>query len=146
MTWRGLAKTKEKAFLQAVSMTRVARFQELLARGLDPNTAVGWGLTALHMAVRYAYNSETDALVIVKTLLVAGADIYSASAEGFRALKHVAIYGYPELLKYLIGAGAEVNHRTPEGQTAISMIESCPPIKNRRKRIIKILEAAGGVR
>src|SRR5436305_1590521 len=76
----------------------------------------------------------------------AGADLHAADQEGFTALKHAAVYGYPELLRFLIAAGADVNHRTPEGQTAIGMIECCTPIKNRRKRIIKLLEQAGGER
>jgi ankyrin repeat protein len=98
------------------------------------------------MAVRYAYNNEVDALAIVQILLAAGADLHAADQDGFTALKHAAIHGYLELLQFLIAAGADVNHRTPEGQTAIGMIESCAPIKNRRKRIIKLLEQAGGVR
>jgi ankyrin repeat protein len=144
MTWS--PENKAKAFLSAVSMTRLARVQELLALGVDPNTADPWGRTALHMAVRYAYNGEDDALEITRVLLAAGADLHAADQEGFTALKHAAVYGYPELLKFLIAAGAEINHRTPEGQTAIGMIECCSPIKNRRNRIIKLLEQAGGVR
>lgn len=144
MAWS--PENQAKAFLSAVSMTRLARVQQLLALGVDPNTADPWGRTALHMAVRYAYNSEADAILIVQTLLAAGSDLNAADQEGFTAMKHAAIYGYPKLLRYLIAAGADVNHRTPEGQTAIAMIECCSPIKNRRKRIIKLLEQAGGVR
>jgi ankyrin repeat protein len=140
------AENKAKAFLSAASMTRVARIQELLALGVDPNTADPWGRTALQMAVRNANNGEADALAIVQILLAAGADLQAADQEGFTALKHAAVYGYLDLLQFLIAAGADVNHRTPEGQTAIGMIESCAPIKNRRKRIIKLLEGAGGVR
>jgi ankyrin repeat protein len=135
-----------KAFFNAVSMTRLARVQELLALGVDPNTADPWGRTALHMAVRYAYNGEAEALAIVQALLSAGADLHAPDQEGFTALKHAAVYGYPKLLEFLIAAGADVNHRTPEGQTAIGMIECCAPIKNRRKRIIKMSEQSGGVR
>lgn len=144
MAWS--PENQAKAFLSAVSMTRVARVQELLALGVDPNTADPWGRTALQMAVRYAYNCEGDALTIVHILLSAGADLHTADQEGFTALKHAAVYGYVDLLRFLIAAGADVNHRTPEGQTAIGMIESCAPIKNRRKRIIKLLEEAGGMR
>ncbi len=144
MAWS--PENQAKAFLSAVSMTRPARVKELLALGVDPNTADPWGRTALHMAVRYAYNGEADALAIVQTLLAAGADLHAADQEGFTALKHAAVYGYPDLLRFLIAAGADVNHRTPDGQTAIGMIECCAPIKNRRKRIIKMLEQAGGGR
>ena len=137
---------RAKAFLAAMSMTRPARVDELLALGVDPNTADPWGRTALHMAVRYAYNGEAAALAIVQTLLAAGADLHAADEEGFTALKHAAVYGYPGLLRFLIAAGADVNHRTPEGQSAIGMIECCASIKNRRKRVVKLLEQAGGVR
>jgi ankyrin repeat protein len=134
-----------KAFLNAASMTRLARIQELLALGVDPNTADPWGRTALHLAVRYAYNGEAEALAIVQALLAAGADLHAADQDGFTALKHAAIYGYPDLLQFLITAGADVNHRTPQGLTAIGMIEG-GGLKSRRKRIIKMLEQAGGVR
>lgn len=135
-----------KALMNAVSMTRLARVQELLNRGADPNTADPWGRTALHLAVRYAYNGEAEALTIVQALLAAGADLHAADEDGFTALKHAAIYDYPHLLQFLIAAGADVNHRSPLGQTAIGMIECCPPIKNRRKPVIKMLKQAGGVR
>jgi ankyrin repeat protein len=144
MAWS--PENQAKAFLTAASMTRLARVQELLARGVDPNSADPWGRTALHMAVRYAYNNEADALAIVEALLAAGAEINAADAEGFTALKHAAVYGYPGILRHLIAAGADVNHRTPEGQTAIAMIESTPGLVKRRRRIVKVLEQAGGVR
>jgi ankyrin repeat protein len=144
MAWT--PENQAKAFLSAVSMTRLARVQELLALGVDPNTADPWGRTALHMAVRHAYNGEDEALSIVQALLAAGANLHAADQEGFTALKHAAVYGYPKLLQFLIAAGADVNHRTPEGQTAITMIECCASIKHRRKRILKMLEQAGGIR
>ncbi|MGL6076213.1 MAG: ankyrin repeat domain-containing protein [Fimbriiglobus sp.] len=135
-----------RAFLSAVSLTRLARVKELLARGVDPNTADPWDRTALQMAVRYACNGEATALAIVQTLLAAGADLHAADQDGFTALKHAAVYAYLDLLKFLIAAGADVNHRTPDGLTAIGLIECCAPIKDRRKRVIKLLEQAGGVR
>lgn len=135
-----------KAFLSAVSMSRPARVNELMALGVDPNTADPWGRTALHMAVRYAYNGEADALAIVRTLLAAGADLHAVDQEGFTALKHAAIYGYRELLLFLIAAGADVNHRMPDGRTVIGLIEGSPSLKNCRRRIVKILVQAGGVR
>jgi ankyrin repeat protein len=144
MAWS--PENQAKAFLSAASMTRLARVQELLASGVDPNTADPWGRTALQLAVRYAYNNQADALVIVQTLLAAGADLNAADGEGFTALTHAAIYGYPEILRHLIAAGADVNRRTPEGQTAISLIEATPSLVKRRRRLVKILEQAGGTR
>jgi ankyrin repeat protein len=144
MAWS--PENQAKAFLAAASMTRLARVRELLALGVDANAADPWGRTALQLAVRYAYHDETEALEIVRTLLVAGADINAADGEGFTALKHAAIYGRPEILRHLISVGAEVNHRDSQGHTAISLIESTPALVKRRRRIVKILEQAGGVR
>ncbi len=132
--------------LSEVKNTRLTRVLELLALGADPSTANSRGCSVLHMAVRYAYNDEAEALAITQALLAAGADLHAADEEGLTALKYAVIYGYRDLLKFLIAEGADVNHRTPEGQTAIGMIENTPAIKNSRKRIIKLLEQAGGVR
>src|SRR5438874_2281053 len=64
-----------EALVRAASSTNLARVRELLAYGADPNVPGEFGRTALPLAVRYAYHSEADAILIVEALLAAGADI-----------------------------------------------------------------------
>lgn len=142
-----IAQDRKAASLRnAASDTKLARVESLLAEGVDPNAADPWGGTALQFAVRYAYNSESEALKIVEVLLAAGADINAADEDGLTPLSLAAIYGYPAILKHLIAAGADVNPRHAEGMTPIAMIEGTPELRGRRRRIITILEKAGGVR
>jgi ankyrin repeat protein len=131
--------------LNAATATQVARVRELLAGGADPNAADPWGRTPLQAAVRYAYNGEPDALEIVRALLAAGADVNAADDDGFTALTHAAVYGYPDLLRHLLAAGADPNRRDAEGLTVIGLIEGTPSLRGRR-RVVKLLEQAGGQR
>ena len=136
---------KGESLHKAASDMKLPRLRELLAEGVDPNIADPWGRTALQLAVRYAYQGEAESLEAVRILLHAGADINSADENGCTPLAYAALYGYAKLLKHLIAEGAEVNPRF-EGMTPIAAIEGTPQLLRRRRRIIKILESAGGVR
>lgn len=135
-----------KALIDAACNTKVARVRELLARGVDPNTPGEWGRTALPLAVRYAYNNETDAILIAEALLDAGADINASPGDSLAPIRYAAMYAYMALLRFLIEKGADVNDRDPNGQTVITMLETTPCFKNCRRRVVKILERAGGGR
>jgi ankyrin repeat protein len=137
---------KAESLRAAASDTKLTQVQNLLAEGVDPNATDPWGRTPLQLAVRYAYNDEAEALKIVQALLAAGADINAADADGYTPLSHAAVYGYADLVKYLIAEGVEINPRDAEGMTPIAMIEAAPSIRGQRRRIIKMLEQAGGVR
>ena len=135
-----------EALIDAASKTNVARVRELLARGADPNAPGKWGRTPLPLAVRYAYNNEADAILIAEALLDAGADINAAPGDCLAPLRSAAIYHYQELLRFLIAKGADVNDRDPAGQTVITLMETTPTLKRSSRRIVKILEQAGGSR
>ena len=64
---------------------------------------------------------------------------------GTTALRHAVIYGYPSILKVLIGRGADVNRKDQDGKTALSAVEESPSLARKRRRVIKMLEQAGGV-
>ncbi len=132
--------------IKAANNTNLARVRELLARGADPNEPGEWGRTPLPLAVRYAYNNETEAIKIVEVLLAAGANINASPGDCLAPLRYAAIYAYADLLRFLISKGADPNDRDANGQTVITMIESTPDLKRCRRRIVKILEEAGGVR
>ena len=57
-----------------------------------------------------------------------------------------AWYNYGPILRMLIDSGADVNLRLKDGKTAISSIEEAPSLVRKRKRVIKMMEEAGGVR
>ncbi|MFO0967260.1 MAG: ankyrin repeat domain-containing protein [Gemmataceae bacterium] len=135
-----------EALVRAASNTNLARVRELLARGAEPNTPAEFGRTPLPVAVRYAHNNETDAILIVEALLAAGADINASPGDCLAPVRYAAIHGYKDLLRFLISKGADPNDRDPNGQTVIAMIESTPSLNVGSKRIVKILEQAGGVR
>jgi ankyrin repeat protein len=135
-----------EALISAASDTNLARVRELLALGVNPNAPGKWRRTALPLAVRYAYNNETEAIQIVDALLAAGADVNESPGDCLSPVRYAAIHGYNDLLRFLVAAGADTNDRDANGETVISMIEGFAAIKHRRRRIVKILEQAGGVR
>jgi ankyrin repeat protein len=135
-----------EALVRAASNTNLAKVRELLSQGADPNEPGEFRRTALPLAVRYAYNNEADAIQIAEALLAAGADINASPGDCLAPLRYAAVHKYKDLLRFLISKGADPNDRDPNGQTVITMIESTPSLRPGSKRIIKILEDAGGVR
>jgi ankyrin repeat protein len=137
---------RAEALVRAASNTNLAKVQELLAQGADPNEPGEFGRTPLPLAVRYAYNNEAVAIQIAEALLAAGAEINASPGDCLAPLRYAAVHKYKDLLSFLISKGADPNDRDPNGQTVIMMIESTPSLRPGSKRIIKILEEAGGVR
>jgi ankyrin repeat protein len=132
--------------IAAARNTNLARVRELLARGADPNGRGKWRRAALPLAVRYAYNNESDAILIAEALLASGADINASPGDCLSPVRYAAIHGYKDLLRFLISKGADPNDRDPTGQTVITMLETTPDLKRRRRGMVNILEEAGGVR
>ena len=98
------------------------------------------------VAVQNANNNEVDAILIAELLLAAGADVNASPGICLSPIRLAAIHGYVDLLRFLIAAGADVNDRDSVGETVISMLETTPCLKRCRRRVVKILEKAGGVR
>jgi len=134
------------SLIDAASNINLARVRELLARGADPNAEGNWCRTALPLAVRNAHKNESIAILIVEALLASGADINASPGDCLSPVRYAAIHGYMDLLRFLISKGADPNDRDPNGQTLITLLETTPDLKRRCRRIVKILEKAGGVR
>jgi ankyrin repeat protein len=124
----------------------LAKVRRLLEGGAEVNAADPFGVTALHSAVRYAYKGEPNALEIVKVLLDAGANIDAQDEDGGTPLMNALFYGYPAILQLLIERGADVNRKDNDGKTALAALDEAPSVAKKRRRVIKILEQAGGTR
>lgn len=55
-------------------------------------------------------------------------------------------YGYREIVRILLDNKVDVNLRRTDGNTVLSSIEATPSAARKRKRIIRMLEEAGGIR
>jgi ankyrin repeat protein len=132
--------------LEACSEENYATVLELIQNSADVNVAEKWGSTPLEIAARYAYENEDAAAKIVALLLENKANINAQNDKGETALMKAAIYNYGAIARILIENGADVNLRRTDGNTAISIIEEIPSLVRKRKRMIKLLEAAGGLR
>ncbi len=132
--------------LEACSSEDYQTVSDLLQNGADANVVNKFGAAPLERAVRYAYENKEVAAKIVLLLLAHNANINAQNISGETALMSAAIYNYTEIACMLIEQGADVNLRNTDGNTVISMIEAAPSLVRRRKRMIKMLEKAGGIR
>ncbi|MGI4789263.1 MAG: ankyrin repeat domain-containing protein [Janthinobacterium lividum] len=132
--------------LEACSAEDYEAVLKLIQSGADVNVVDKFGTTPLERAVRNAYENEDAAAKIVSLLLDNKANINAQNNEGVTALMQTAIYNYVTIARMLIERGADVNLRWNDGNTVISVVESIPSLARKRKRMIKMLEDAGGVR
>jgi ankyrin repeat protein len=119
----------------------------LLKHKADPNVRiVDTDLTPLLQAVR------PDAPVlaeIAKALVAAGADVNAASRKkdtqliDATPLMLAAANGCDDLVQHFLDKGADINAKTPEGFTALSVAKSVGLYKAEYQGVIRKLEAAG---
>ncbi len=132
--------------LEACSKEDYQTVSALLQEGADPNTTNKFGYAPLERAARYAYKDKGAATQIILVLLNSGANINSQNISGETALMQTGFYNHLILAKILVEHGADVNLRDTDGNTVISAIEATPSLIRKRKRMIKLLEEAGGIR
>ena len=101
------------------------------------------GMTAFLQSV-FGILSGKVSTTVCDLLLKKGANVNdeltSISASGWTALHFAAINGDVELVKYLIRKGANVNHKSSEGSSALYLAK-----QNSYKEIVKILKKAGAL-
>jgi len=96
----------------------------LLENGADINAKGNDGMNAFIQST-FGILSKKVSTDVMDLLLENGADVNSAliskNAAGWTALHFAAINGDTELVEYLILQGANVNHTSDEGSTALSL-------------------------
>lgn len=99
--------------IEAARMQDAGALQQLLDRGVDPDTRQADGATALHWAV---YHEDTEA---VAALIEAGADVDAANRLGASPLYLAAKSGNGHLIELLLVAGANPNVALTMGETPV---------------------------
>ncbi len=125
------AETPQDLFI-AVIQGKQQRVQNILMQGIDVNTPIASGRTAL-MAAAYSGNFR-----IAKLLLTYGANVNLSDKQGTTALMDAIIFGDQRIVKLLVTAGAEVNAANAQGDGALEIAK-----KIGRKQLQKLLQSAG---
>lgn len=102
---------------------KLAKVQQLLTEGADPNAITECGKSPLMLAAMYGHKS------VIAALLDAGADLNLGSdedyEEGTTALMYIASSFFAsnraEVIQFLVERGADVNAQNDKGQTALML-------------------------
>ncbi len=99
----------------------------MIASGIDPNHKPAVGHTALRMATSFACSAQptpetlVDIAKTVQVLLAAKANVNEVDASGLGVLMMTSQQCPSAITKLLIDAGADLNQRSPQGFTPLSM-------------------------
>jgi ankyrin repeat protein len=105
-----------QALMWAASEDHIELVAWLLEQGAAVDEGNNYGYTALWLA---SYHGCT---AVVRRLIKAGADWTSASNDGWTPLMIASTNGHHELVRCLLdrpGAAKGINHRAPNGKTAL---------------------------
>jgi len=92
---------------------------------------------SLHKACMYNDIDQVEACI------AAGQDVNSKSVEGWTPLHWASFWGYTEIAKLLIAAGADVTTKTPFlGWTPLYVSQFCNRVSN-NEEMMKLLQQAG---
>lgn len=90
----------------------------LISGGADVNQADSRGMSALHYA---SYSTIDDPIMLITSLVEAGADIDALNDEEITPLLIAAMRGTTEIARLLVDAGADIEALTDYGETPLSV-------------------------
>jgi len=125
------AETSQDLFMAAIQ-GQPQRVQSILLQGLDVNSQLSSGRTAL-MAAAYSGNYR-----VVQLLLTYGANVNISDKQGSTALMDALVFGDGRIVKLLITAGADVNAEDTQGVRVLIKAKTTA-----HKQLVKLLEEAG---
>jgi uncharacterized protein len=115
----------------------------LLNHRADVKLKMSDGMTAFLQSIFGILSGKVSTSVcdlLLKKGANVNAELTSTAAMGWTALHYAAVNGDVELVKYLIRKGANVNHKSAEGSSALYLAK-----QNGYKDVVNILEKAGAL-
>lgn len=119
-------------FMLAAAAGDVDVMRMLLAKGADPKLTTEDGTTPLMAAAGVGFSDnmtkdgEARGLAATKLLIELGADPNASNKWGTTALHGAAYTGANEIVRFLVGRGANLNATDQYGQTPLSIAEGDP--------------------
>lgn len=104
-----------QTFIDAVKNNSYADIVKCIEQGVDANTAIEHGWSALH------YASERGANTIVEYLIEHGANVDQLTNRNRTALQLAANNGHVHIIELLIYRHADVNLKNDSGNTALHL-------------------------
>ena len=114
--------TKEEELREAAYNNNIAKVEELLEAGVNPDAQDKGGWTVLMRASNELFNAiRLNKIDKVKKLIEAGVDVNTKDEEGYTVLMCASYHGQVEIVKLLIEKGADINAQDEWGHTALSI-------------------------
>jgi ankyrin repeat protein len=126
--WKG-----GRTLLKAAETGDVDAVTAALDDGIDPNTSIAGGVTALMFA------AWSGRIAAVRALLAKGADVNAQSDAGRTALMYAATAGFRDIVQALLDEGADVEVQNNNGWTALLDASS-----EGNRDVVKVLRRAAG--
>jgi uncharacterized protein len=136
-------------FWRAAQSDDVPAMKLLVAAGADPKIATTAGDTALMVAAGLGWAPNNSTVVpdswkaAVEYCLELGLDVNAIDAKGYTALHGVAFRGDNDLIKFLVGKGAQTSVKTNAGDTIADMANGPIPHSIPHPETVALLESLG---